>query len=158
MVSKTFEAVLFPGIDVRVESVSVSSDVLVVEAVSIASPGRCPACRKQAGRIHSTYQRALNERPLGPRRVIVRLRVRGYFCDRKNCSRKTLGVAPFKGQAELGICLTGRAEHRIDRFETARSRSGPDQDRLPGSHGSRRCPPGDPVRSPGRAPSRSSCR
>jgi hypothetical protein len=48
-----------------------------------------------------------------------------------------MGVAPFKGQAELGICLTGRAEHRIDRFETARSRSGPDQDRLPGSHGSR---------------------
>ncbi|MGW1727680.1 hypothetical protein ACWCQK_32790 [Streptomyces sp. NPDC002306] len=40
MASKTVEAVLFPGIDVRVERVSASSDVLVVEAVSTARPGR----------------------------------------------------------------------------------------------------------------------
>ncbi|MFD7409918.1 transposase family protein [Streptomyces sp. NPDC059866] len=66
-----------------------SSDVLVVEAVSTARPGRCPNCCKQARRIHSTYQRTLDERPLGSRRVIVRLRVRRYFCDRKNCSRTT---------------------------------------------------------------------
>jgi transposase len=39
--------------------------------------------------MHSTYQRTLNERPLGSRRVIVRLRVRRYFCDQKSCSRKT---------------------------------------------------------------------
>lgn len=89
MASETVEAVLFPGIDVRVERVSDSSDVLVVEAVSTARPGRCPDCRKQARRMHSTYQRALNEGPLGPRRVIVRLRVRRDFCDRENCSRKT---------------------------------------------------------------------
>ncbi|WP_406841512.1 ISL3 family transposase (plasmid) [Streptomyces sp. AHU1] len=86
---ETVEAVLFPGIDVRVERVSDSSDVLVVEVVSTARPDRCPDCRKQARRIHSTYQRALDEKPLGPRRVIVRLRVRRYFCDRKSCSRTT---------------------------------------------------------------------
>ncbi|WP_351234421.1 ISL3 family transposase [Streptomyces sp. NPDC002133] len=34
-------------------------------------------------------QSALDERPLGSRRVIVRLRVRRYFCDRKSCFRKT---------------------------------------------------------------------
>src|SRR3954470_12564863 len=66
-----------------------SSGVLVVEAVSTGRPGRCPNCRKQACRVHSTYQRALEGRPLGSRRVIVRLRVRRYFCDRKSCSRTT---------------------------------------------------------------------
>ncbi|MEU6093090.1 ISL3 family transposase [Streptomyces sp. NPDC047085] len=66
-----------------------SSGILVVEAVSTARPGRCPNCRKQARRVHSTYQRTLDERPLGSRRVIVRLRVRRYFCDRKSCSRTT---------------------------------------------------------------------
>jgi hypothetical protein len=75
MASKTVEAVLFPGIDVRVERVSDSSDILVVEAVSTARPGRCPDCRAQARRTHSSYQRDLNERPLGSHRVIVRLRV-----------------------------------------------------------------------------------
>ncbi|MDX3523312.1 ISL3 family transposase [Streptomyces scabiei] len=89
MASKAVEAVLFPGIDVRVESVSDCSGVLVVEAVSTARPGRCPDCRKQARRIHSTFQRALDERPLGSHRVIVRVRVRRYFCDRRNCSRRT---------------------------------------------------------------------
>lgn len=66
--SKTVEDVLFPGIDVRVERVSNSSDVLVVEAVSTARPGRCPDCRKQPRRVHSTYQRTLDERSLGSRR------------------------------------------------------------------------------------------
>lgn len=87
--STTVEAVLFPGIDVRVERVSDSTDVLVVEAVSTARPGRCPTCRKQVRRVHRTYQRILDERPLGSRRVIVRLRARRYFCDRKSCSRTT---------------------------------------------------------------------
>jgi transposase len=81
--------VLFPGIDVRVEHVSDSCDVPVVEAVSTARPSRCPDCRKKARRTHSSYQRGLNERPLGSHRVIVRLRVRRYFCDRKSCARKT---------------------------------------------------------------------
>ncbi|MEU8034368.1 transposase family protein [Streptomyces sp. NPDC049099] len=89
MASKTVEDVLFPGIDVRVERVNDFSSFLVVEAVSTARPGRCPDCRKQARRVHSTYQRTLDERPLGPLQVIVRLRVRRYFCDRKSCSRKT---------------------------------------------------------------------
>ncbi|WP_405771208.1 ISL3 family transposase [Actinacidiphila glaucinigra] len=89
MTSKTVEALLFPGVDVRVQSVSASTDVLVVEAMSAARPGRCPDCREQARRIHSTYQRTLNERPLASRRVIIRLRVRRYFCDRRSCSRKT---------------------------------------------------------------------
>ncbi|MEU3616230.1 hypothetical protein ABZ725_28450 [Streptomyces sp. NPDC006872] len=59
------------------ERVSDSSGALVVEAVSTGSAGRCPDCRKQARRVHSSYHRSLDERPLGSRRVVVRLRVRG---------------------------------------------------------------------------------
>ncbi|MET8030855.1 transposase family protein [Streptomyces avermitilis] len=66
------------------ERVSDSSDALVVEAVAVGRPGRCPDCRKRARRIHSSYQRTLDERPLGSRQVVVRLRVRRYFCDRKS--------------------------------------------------------------------------
>ncbi|MGW1553043.1 ISL3 family transposase [Streptomyces sp. NPDC002346] len=57
--------------------------------MSTGRPGRCPDCRKQARRVHRSYQRTLDERPLGSRPVVVRLRVRRYFCDRKRCSRKT---------------------------------------------------------------------
>ncbi|MEU9214686.1 ISL3 family transposase [Streptomyces sp. NPDC048415] len=57
--------------------------------VSSGRPGRCPDCRKQARRVHSSYQRRLDERRLGSRRVVVRLRVRRYFCDGRRCVRKT---------------------------------------------------------------------
>lgn len=87
--SKTVEDVLTPGIAVRVERVSDSSGALAVDAVSTGRPGQCPDCRKRARRVHSSHQRSLEERPLGSRRVVVRLRVRRYFCDRKQCSRKT---------------------------------------------------------------------
>ncbi|MFF5016832.1 transposase family protein [Streptomyces sp. NPDC001165] len=105
MASKTVEAVLFPGIDVRVECVSDSSDVLVVEAASTARPGRCPDCRKQARRVHSMYQRALNERPLGSHRVVIRLRVRRYFCDRK--TGRTVPVR--RSSSRCRACPSGTA-------------------------------------------------
>jgi transposase len=60
--------------------------------------------------VHSTYQRTLDERPLGSRRVIVRLRVRRYFCDRKSCSRRTF-VEQVPGLSERhrrsSVGLTG---------------------------------------------------
>ncbi|MFF1401094.1 ISL3 family transposase [Streptomyces sp. NPDC058287] len=99
MASKTVEEVLFPGIDVRVERVVDSSDALLVEAVSTSGPGRCPGCRKQARPMHSSYQRTLDERPVGSRPVVVRLRVRRYFCDRRSCSRRTF-VEQVRGLSE----------------------------------------------------------
>ncbi|WP_067357823.1 ISL3 family transposase [Streptomyces noursei] len=75
--------------DVRVVRVNDVSGGLVLEAESTGRPGRCPDCRKRADRVHSSYQRSLDERPLGPRQVTVRLRVRRFFCDRSICSRRT---------------------------------------------------------------------
>ncbi|KAK1177169.1 ISL3 family transposase [Streptomyces sp. NBS 14/10] len=109
--SKTVEDVLFPGIGVRVERVSDASGGLVVEAVSTGRPGRCPECRMQARRVHSSYQRSVDQRPLGSRRVVVRLRVRRYFCDRGSCSRRTFveqvgGLTERHRRSSVG--LTGR--------------------------------------------------
>ncbi|MEH6376255.1 ISL3 family transposase [Streptomyces sp. KLMMK] len=89
MTIKTSEDVLFPGISVQVGSVEETSGELVVEAVAIGRPGRCPDCRSSARRVHSSYHRRLAERPLGPRRIVVRLKVRRFFCDRKSCQRRT---------------------------------------------------------------------
>lgn len=54
MASKTVEAVLFPGIDVRVERVSDSTDVLVVEAVTRRSPGPVPGL-PETGEAHTQH-------------------------------------------------------------------------------------------------------
>jgi len=46
--------------------------------------GQRPSCREQARRVHNLYQSSLDERSLGSRRVVIRLRVSRYFCDRKS--------------------------------------------------------------------------
>ncbi|MFI9255851.1 transposase family protein [Streptomyces sp. NPDC053069] len=76
----SLEGVLFYGIDVRLERVSVSAEVLCVEAAACGPPPRCPGCRARARRVHSAYERSLGERPLGGRQLVVRLRVRRFFC------------------------------------------------------------------------------
>ncbi|WUO34457.1 transposase [Streptomyces sp. NBC_00286] len=129
MASKTVEDLLFPEIGVRVEHVSDSSDGLVVEAMATGQPGRCPDCRKRASRVHSSYQRTLDERPLGDRRVMVRLRVRRYFCDHRSCARRTLveqvgGLTERHRRSSVGLTgwlrsiaaeLGGRAGERLCR-------------------------------------------
>ncbi|MFB8180901.1 hypothetical protein ACFC8N_33655 [Streptomyces sp. NPDC055966] len=85
-----------------------SSSVLVVDAVWPARPGRCLDCGEQARRVHSTYQHTLNERPLDPRQVIVRPRVRRHFCDRKSWSRKTFveqvpGLSERRRRSSTGL-------------------------------------------------------
>ncbi|MFJ9566292.1 hypothetical protein ACIRQQ_40450 [Streptomyces fuscichromogenes] len=111
MASKTVEHALLAGIDVRVERVSDSSGGMAVEAVSTARPSRCPDRRKQARRVHSSYQHTLNERLLGSHQVMVRLRVRRYLCDRRSCSRRTFLEqvgGPTERHRRSSVGLTGR--------------------------------------------------
>ncbi|MFG2715423.1 ISL3 family transposase [Streptomyces goshikiensis] len=84
----------------------------VIDAVSVVGDAVCialrarqrtvtrPSCGVTASRVHSTYMRRLADRPLGGRRVLLRLRVRRFFCDNGLCSRRTM--------AEQVPSLTGR--------------------------------------------------
>lgn len=79
----------FPDVDVRLEAVEFTAEVLVVAAVACGPPPKCPGCRARARRVHSCYERSLAERPLSRRKLLVRLRVRRFFCDRAACGRRT---------------------------------------------------------------------
>ncbi|NEA76938.1 ISL3 family transposase [Streptomyces sp. SID13588] len=63
--------------------------MLFVDAAACGRPPACPDCRWRGRRVHSTYRRNLSERPLGGHKLIVRLRVRRFSCDRKSCARRT---------------------------------------------------------------------
>ncbi|WP_434091256.1 ISL3 family transposase [Streptomyces flaveus] len=81
-----------------------------MEAIATGQPGRCPDCRKRASRVHSSYQRTLDERPLGDRRVMVRLRVRRYFCDHRSCARRTFveqvgGLTERHRRSSIGLTV-----------------------------------------------------
>ncbi|MEV6113006.1 ISL3 family transposase [Streptomyces sp. NPDC052109] len=85
----SIEDVLFPGIDVRLEGVSVTTTMLFVDAAACGRPPSCPGCRWRGRRVHSTYRRNLSERPFGGQKLVVRLQVRRFFCDRNSCARRT---------------------------------------------------------------------
>ncbi|MER7205330.1 ISL3 family transposase [Streptomyces sp. NPDC000188] len=135
----SLEDVLFPEIDVRLERVSVTAEVLFVEVAACGPRPRCPDCRFLARRVHSTYERGLAERPLAGQKLAIRLRVRRFFCDRRSCPRKTFveqvtGLSERYRRSSLGLKqwlravaveLGGRAGERLCRrlhFAAGRSR------------------------------------
>ncbi|MEZ0069309.1 transposase [Streptacidiphilus sp. MAP12-20] len=96
---RTIEDVLFPGVDVELERLIISPELLVIEAArreAAEVPGLRDA-REES--IHSSYWRILGERPAIGRKLTIRLRVRRYFCDRKPCGRLTF-VEQVEGLSE----------------------------------------------------------
>lgn len=85
----SLDDVLLPNVDVRLEAVEFTAEVLEVVAAACGPPPRCPGCRARARRVHSCYERCLAERPLPGKKLLVRLRVRRFFCDRATCQRRT---------------------------------------------------------------------
>lgn len=62
---------------------------IVIEAVSAAERGVCPACHQESDRVHSRYRRSLADLPSCGRAVRVRLEVRRFRCANAACARRT---------------------------------------------------------------------
>ncbi|MEU9148938.1 ISL3 family transposase [Streptomyces sp. NPDC048349] len=87
----------------------------------------CPSCGVIASRVHSRYMRRLADRPLGGRRVLLRLRVRRVFCDNGLCTRRTMAeqvpsltawyrrrtTALARMVQAIGLAVGGRAGARL---------------------------------------------
>ncbi|MFF5715173.1 ISL3 family transposase [Streptomyces sp. NPDC012756] len=129
------EAVLFPGVDVELERLSLGSEFVTVEVAARGRPSRCPDCSFRGQRVHSSYWRTLAERPLTERKLVIRLRVRRFFCDRPRCRRRTFveqvpGLSERHRRASLGLKqwlrsaaveLGGRAGERLCRAINVRA-------------------------------------
>ncbi|MFE3788055.1 transposase family protein [Streptomyces goshikiensis] len=61
---------------------------MMVDAACCGPPGPCPLCQHPAALVHSRYWRYIAGLPAGGRQVIVRLRVRRFFCDQSQCRRR----------------------------------------------------------------------
>ncbi|MGW5694358.1 transposase family protein [Streptomyces asiaticus] len=84
------EELLFPSItDAAVLSVDVNNEAIRIEARSTAAGSACPDCGSRASRIYSSYLRFPADVPSGGRRVVLRLRVRRFFCPDASCERRT---------------------------------------------------------------------
>jgi transposase len=112
---------------VVVERIEREDDRVWIEARPVARVARCPRCDDVSGRVHSRYERVLADAAVAGQRVVVRLRVRRFFCGNAECPASTF-VEQVAGLTErharrtsllrrmledIGLALAGRAGARL---------------------------------------------
>ncbi len=66
-----------------------TAESVLVDAVPAAAGAVCPWCRVPARRVHSRYVRQLADLAVGGRKVLIRVRVRRFFCEDDSCTART---------------------------------------------------------------------
>ncbi|WP_331459378.1 ISL3 family transposase [Saccharothrix sp. NRRL B-16348] len=72
-----------------VERVEPTSAGVRIWACTTVKTARCPSCGVRSDRVHSRYDRKLDDAPVAGRPVVLRLRVRRFFCDDQGCALGT---------------------------------------------------------------------
>ncbi len=67
--------------------VRADENAIILAASTSSRVALCPLCGKRSARVHSRYARTLADLPWQGIPVTVRLRVRRFFCDYKDCTR-----------------------------------------------------------------------
>ena len=113
--------------DVRVDSVYLGPEAVMVEATVMAPTSDCPRCGHPSDRVHSRYARKVRDLPWQGRSVTVRLTVRKFVCGHPGCGQKVFcerlpGLLAARGRTTerqtqahrlLGLALGGEAGARL---------------------------------------------
>lgn len=86
---ESLEDFLFPGLNLTVRQALLADGNLMIDAAGCGPPGPCPQCQHSAARVHSRYLSHIAGLPVGGHRMIVRLRLRRFFCDQSQCRHRT---------------------------------------------------------------------
>ena len=104
-------------------------DTITIVATSDAGTAACPSCGGLSQRVHSTYQRQLQDLPWQGRAVVIQVRARRFRCSNPACARRTF-VEPLSGaavrrawrtcrlgdlQRHIGLAAGGEAGARLAR-------------------------------------------
>lgn len=73
----------------RLDTLTISDDQIVVDLSSTALTARCPECQRRSHRAHSHFRRTLTDLPLGELPVRVCLHARRFRCLNAACPRQT---------------------------------------------------------------------
>ncbi|MET8427716.1 ISL3 family transposase [Nocardia sp. NPDC004860] len=113
--------------DLVIVDVRRDRNAVTIEAAVAAGSGTCPQCGSDSARVHSRYRRQLADVSIAGSAVVLRLRVRRFFCPNSGCAAKTfaeqvagLTVKWARRTSQLaatltriGLALAGRAGARL---------------------------------------------
>lgn len=85
------EQELIKALDANLEcsECRIKSDTIIMEVHSVKKAVNCPYCGDSSFRVHSIYQREIQDISLQDKQTILLLSVRKIFCDNPQCSHKT---------------------------------------------------------------------
>lgn len=69
---------------------------MVLRVIAITHGDHCPECGQWSDRVHSFYNRSVQDVPLCSVAVVLRIRARKFFCDNTACQRRVF-VEQFGG-------------------------------------------------------------
>jgi len=112
---------------IKVNDTVITDHAITLAAVSTRKRAQCPLCSRWAKRAHSHYGRTIRDLPWAGRPVVLRLRVRRFFCDNPRCERRIFAerlpdlvstrgrlALPFRRSvADIGLALGARAGARL---------------------------------------------
>ena len=67
----------------------IKNDMIILHAYSTKPKLMCPYCGSFSSRVHSIYQREIQDIPLHEKQTILLLDTRKMYCDNPECTRKT---------------------------------------------------------------------
>jgi transposase len=87
----------------------------------------CPRCGRPSAKVHSRYERTLTDAAIGGQHVVLRLRIRRFFCHHGGCPAHTFAeqipglTTPYARRSPLArrmlemiaLALAGRAGARL---------------------------------------------
>jgi transposase len=121
-------ALLLPHLaDVVVEQVVQRSGLVRILVSARSAAGTCSRCSAVSSRVHSRYERLLDDAPAGGQQVVIRLVVRRFFCSSARCPARTFAeqieglTSAYARRTPLlrrmleaiGLALVGRSGARL---------------------------------------------
>lgn len=75
--------------DLECSKSKIKNDMIILHAYSTKPKLMCPYCGSFSSRVHSIYQREIQDIPLHEKQTILLLDTRKMYCDNSECTRKT---------------------------------------------------------------------
>ncbi len=105
------ETLLFGKEKLRLQRLEIQGDCVNLFATTAGATAECPICGRVSERVHSSYTRTVSDLPWHGRPVILRLRIRRFFCEYDGCRRVIF--------AERIPQVAGDYARKTDRLEDA---------------------------------------
>ncbi len=72
----------------HLDDIDITGDTMRISATATKVSARCPLCGRRSRSIHSWYARTVSDLPVSHTVVVLRLRVRRFFCRIPSCPRR----------------------------------------------------------------------